>query len=391
VWFLPVPGKVSNLELQSYQGKPVLTYWEGPTTNGKNGYDVIMNSSYQVLKTVKAVGTGYSADLHDFQITPQGTAFINAVVPVPADLSGVGGPKHGYVWDNVIQEIDIATGKQIWSWHSYGHIPLNATHKKPNGSYCDCYHLNSIQQLSDGSILVSSRSTWSIYKISTKTGQILWTLGGKYNQFNRGTGVGWAWQHDARRSGNTLTMFDDGAAPQVEQQSAAKVIHLDVGKKTATLVHSYYHNPPLISSAQGSAQLLPNGNMFVGWGTEPDFSEYNPSGKQIMTGSFPLGETSYRAFRFPWTGQPTYPPSMAVSNGSTGATLWASWNGATNVAAWQVFGGASCSALAPITKVNRSSFETQIPLSSQPACVEVKALNSQGQVLPNGTSATQAG
>jgi hypothetical protein len=28
----------------------------------------------------------------------------------------------------------------------------------------------------------------------------------------------------------------------------------------------------------GSMQLLPNGNYFVGWGTEPDFSEYTPGG-----------------------------------------------------------------------------------------------------------------
>jgi hypothetical protein len=397
VWFLPIDGgKASNFAVQTYQGKPVLTWWQGPNAdNGKDGFDVIMNSSYQTVATVHAVGTGYSADLHDFQITPQGTAFINSVVAAKANLSSVGGPKNGYVWDNVIQEIDIATGKQLWSWHSYGHIPINATHKPPSGSYCDCYHLNSIQPLSDGDLLVSSRSTWSIYKISTKTGQILWTLGGKYNQFKRGTGVGWAWQHDARRIGNTLTMFDDGASPQEEQESAAKVFHLEVGKKTVTLVHRYYHSPPLLASAQGSAQLLPNGNMFVGWGTEPDFSEYTASGKQIMTGSFPLGETSYRAFRFPWSGQPTYPPSMAVTSASSSGSydVWASWNGATNVAKWRVlFGPSSSGPFTGNTTASRYSFETEIPVAAPTGAqyVEVQALSSQGQVLPDGTSAAQS-
>jgi hypothetical protein len=394
VWFLPVAGKASDFAVQSYQGKPVLTWWEGPHQNGKDGYDVIMNTSYKQLRVVKAVGTGYSADLHEFQITPQGTAFINTVVPVKANLSSVGGPVNGYVWDNVIQEIDIKTGKQLWSWHSYGHIPLNATHKLPAGAYCDCYHLNSIQQLSDGSILVSSRSTWSVYKISTKTGHIVWTLGGKYNQFKRGTGVGWSWQHDARRNGNTLTLFDDGAAPQEEKQSSAKVFALHIRKKSVTLVHRYTHSPPLLSSAQGSAETLPNGHMFVGWGTEPYFSEYSKRGKQIMTGSFPLGETSYRAFRFQWSGQPTWSPSLAVTAGSsTGAyNVWASWNGATSVATWRVLAGTSTSALSAYTTKARTSFETKIPITPPPGTqyVEVQALNSQGQVLPNGTSAPQS-
>src|SRR5579884_998874 len=46
VWFMPVAGKVSNFAVQSYQGKPVLTFWEGPNQSGKDGYDVIMDSSY---------------------------------------------------------------------------------------------------------------------------------------------------------------------------------------------------------------------------------------------------------------------------------------------------------------------------------------------------------
>jgi hypothetical protein len=225
-----------------------------------------------------------------------------------------------------------------------------------------------------------------------KTGHIVWTLGGRYNQFKRGTGVGWSWQHDARRSGNTLTLFDDGAAPQEEQQSSAKVLHLAVGKKTVTLVHRYVHSPPLVSSAQGSAQTLPNGNMFVGWGTEPDFSEYTPSGQQILTGSFPLGETSYRAYRFQWTGQPATPPALAVTAGSTTGSdnLWASWNGATNVASWRVLGATGSSGpWATLKTLSRYSFETEIQVTppAGTAYLEVQALDGQGNVL--GTSSAE--
>jgi hypothetical protein len=386
VWFRPVPqgDKASNFAVQTFHGHPVLTYWQGKE-GGADGEDVIVNRHYHTSAVVHPVGSSTGADLHDFQII-HGKAFLITVVPAQANLSSVGGPKNGYVWDDIIEEVDIATGKLLWEWHSYGHIPLNASHKPPQGSYYDFVHVNSVQPLSGGTILVSSRNTWSIYRISVKTGQILWTLGGRYNQFNRGTGVGWAWQHDAHRSGSTLTMFDDGAAPQVEQQSSAKVISLNVPAKSATLVHRYTHAPALLASAQGSAQLLPNGDMFVGWGTQPDFSEYNSSGQQIFNGAFPLGETSYRAFRFRWAGQPLSRPAMAVATASNGhLNVWASWNGATDVAAWRVLGGSSANHLHRLHKRRYYSFETQITIHKHPAYVAVQALNAQKQVLGTST------
>jgi hypothetical protein len=49
------------------------------------GQDIIANSSYQVLKTISAAN-GLSADLHEFQLTPWGSALITAEYP------GVPGP-----------------------------------------------------------------------------------------------------------------------------------------------------------------------------------------------------------------------------------------------------------------------------------------------------------
>jgi hypothetical protein len=242
--------------------------------------------------------------------------------------------------------------------------------------------------LPDGNLLVSVRNTWAVYEINTTTGQIVWTLGGKRNQFRRGPGTGFAWQHDARLHGSTLTVFDDADAPQHEQQSSAKELKLRFAPRTVKLIRRYTHAPPLLASAQGSARLLANGNMFVGWGTAPDFSEYNARGRQIFTGSFALGVTSYRALRFPWIGHPDAPPAIAVTTGRKGSVkVWASWNGATNVATWRVLGGGCRSALTPVARVRRTSFETRITLNHRPACVEAQALNRRGRVL--GTSSAE--
>jgi hypothetical protein len=74
----------------------------------------------------------------------------------------------------------------------------------------------------------------------------------------------------------SLTLFDDGATPKEEGQSRAIQLTLDTSTVSVSLDHTYTHTPSLLAGSQGDYQTLPNGNPFVGWGAEPDFSEYTP-------------------------------------------------------------------------------------------------------------------
>ena len=389
VWFHPLPAGelANNLEVQHYQGQPVLTWWQG-TESGGQAEDVVMDGNYHTVAIVRA-GAGYQADTHEFQITPQNTALISAVVAVKQNLSSLGGPRHGMVDDCVIQEIDVKTGQVLWSWHSLGHIPLRASYTRPAGSQpWDYFHLNSIQQLPGGNLLISARNTWGVYEIDKRHGGVVWTLGGKRSRFKVGPLAKFEWQHDARLSGNTLSLFDDASdgPQQQETQSSAKVLTINLHSMTAVLAHRYVHSPAIVSVSQGNAQTLPNHNLFVGWGSAPEFSEYTINGRQIFTGTFALGVESYRAFRFPWTGTPTTPPDMAHAPGPNGTVdVYASWNGATRVASWRVLGGPTPQSMVPLnSSVPRQGFETQIELHSAPQYFEVQALDSHGHVL--GTS-----
>ena len=96
VWFKPLPTKVSaaNLQLQQYEGRPVLTWWQGyvlPQGFGE-GEEIIASNDYRQLAVVHA-GNGLHADLHDFQITPQDTGLLTAYDPVHCDLAAIGGPE----------------------------------------------------------------------------------------------------------------------------------------------------------------------------------------------------------------------------------------------------------------------------------------------------------
>ena len=52
--------------------------------------------------------------------------------------------------------------------------------------------------------------------------------------------------------------------------------------KTASLVAQIEHPAPLSSGSQGNVQALTNGDFFVGWGAEPYFSEFSPSGQLLF-------------------------------------------------------------------------------------------------------------
>lgn len=385
VWFDHVPDReVFNLEVRTYGGKPVLTWWQGKIVDGHgaNGADVIMNTSYRPVAVLHA-GYGYSSDLHEFQVS-QGRALIDAYVPVQANLSSVGGSSNGTVLDCVIQELDIHTGRVLWEWHSMGHVPLSASYVGPSGGRpYDYFHLNSIQQLPNGKLIVSARNTWAVYMIDEHTGHVDWTLGGKDSNFSLGSGANFEWQHDATLHRNgLLTLFDDAGIPQEEPESSAKELRINTSSHTVSLVARFTHSPPVITGAEGSVELFDDHKVFVGWGSTQQFSEYTASGRQIFNGSFTAPVNSYRAYRFLWPGHPRTKGALAVSPGPNGGvTIYASWNGATDVAGWRVLGGRTPNSLAPVGNAKRRGFETAIHVHSEPRYFAVQALDGHGRVL----------
>lgn len=398
VWFHPLSNGsqsyyAADFAIQHYQDRPVLTWWQGTVAGGmirRPAYDVIMSDSYRRLAVVRA-GDGYAADQHEFQITPSGTAYLDASTLTRANLTSVGGPPNAPVMDYVIQEVDIRTGQVLWEWHALGHVPVSASylHYNRRDPWYDFFHLNSIQQLAHGNLLVSARDTWAVYEISRSTGKVIWTLGGKHSNFQMGPGTRFEWQHDARLQGQVLSLFDDAAYPQEERQSSAKYLRIDPRARTVSLIRRFTHQPPMIAGAGGNAQVLPNGNLFVGWGSQPQFSEYTAAGREIFNASFALRVVSYRAMRFPWTGHPVTRPSLSVSGGRRGhMKAYASWNGATQVADWRVLGGSSRRTLKPLgLSAAASGFETVIDLPTGPRYFAVEALGEKGRVL--GTSAAR--
>ena len=263
----------------------------------------------------------------------------------------------------------------------------------------DYFHLNSIDPLADGRTLISARNTSALYELSTLTGQVLTRIGGKHSSVKLAAGAATAYQHDAdtlpRRSDQRIRQR---RRPEGPSQSRGLILAVDGQAKTDTVIAQYEHpSPPLSSGSQGNMQTLENGDVFIGWGAEPYFSEFSPGGALLFDAYMHGSYQSYRAYRFPWTGSPSSPP--AIATGSTpsaspahaGApvTVYASWNGDTRTASWRVLGGPSPQQLTPVTSAARTGFETAIVTPAAEPYVAVQALDATGAVL--GTSRTIKG
>jgi Arylsulfotransferase (ASST) len=401
VWFKALPRYTSatNFRVQEYAGKPVLTWWQGDiSVHGfGTGEDVIANSSYEDIAHVKA-GNGHQADLHEFQLTPQGTALLTAYYPILCNLSSVGGSSYSGLTDGVFQEIDVRTGLVMYEWTSVDHVALSESYASPKRSETgypyDFFHINSINLDRDGSLMISARNTWTVYALEAASGKISWRLGGKHSSFTESSSTRTAWQHDPRElPDGSISVFDNGSSPTVHPQSRGIVVQLDPQTGTATLQAQLLHSPALVVESQGNVQALANGDWFLGWGQEPYFSELSPEGSELFDAHFPVHEQSYRSFRFQWTGTPAHPPALAFQAGGAGAgTVYASWNGATSVASWRVLTGASAGTLKPILTVPRSGFETAatLPGGTIGPYVAVQALSAAGNILGASASVSEA-
>jgi len=391
VWFNPMTvdvASIGDVRVQHYRRQPVLSWWQGVSAAGHGlGHYVMVDQTYRQVAAVH-VGNGYAGgDGHEVLLSPQDTLLVTVYNPVHWDLSSVGGPQDGLVMDGIVQELEIPSGRVLFEWHSLDHVGLgesDLTAPRDATTVHDYFHINSIAVDHDDNLVVSARHTSAIYKIHRQTGEILWRLNGKRSSFKMGAGTATVFQHDARiLPSGELTIFDNATAGSASPPpSRGIVVRLDLARMTATLVRQYIHPDHLSTAAQGNMEVLPNGNVFIGWGDLPIFSEFAADGTLLFDARFPGGDYSYRAYRYPWTGRPADAPAVAAARAaSAGMTVYASWNGATEVASWQVLAGPAPDQLEAAGSAMRTGFETAIAVDSVAAYAAVRAKDARGRVL----------
>ena len=287
----------------------------------------LLDDSYNVVDSIVA-GHGYPTDLHELLLLPNGHAILMIYDAQPVDMSQVvaGGNPSAIVEGLIVQELDAARNV-IFEWRSWDHMQItDAIGIDLTAEMIDPIHGNSIEVDQDGNLLVSSRHIDEVTKIDRNSAEIIWRLGGKNNDFTfLNNAIPFRRQHDARRRPDgTISIFDNGS-----DVSRAVVYALDEANFTISEQFAVRQRLDAYALAMGNAQTLPNGNLLIGWGSgTPTLTEVWSNGNQFtaLEMAMPAPQVSYRAFRFPWQGQPEAPRLVFAS----GNLLAFSSNGATD-------------------------------------------------------------
>lgn len=409
VWMETKYGQAMDLKVQNFKGNPYMTFWHGDDSGwfGK-GYYLMLDSSYNIFKNVTAVGH-LDGDLHEFQITEDGTALLTAYQAQAADLTAYG-VEDGLIYDSIFQEIDLETGELLFEWRasdSYRVTDSLAPYEQYQDAW-DFFHINSVDKDEYGNYLVSSRYMCAVSYIDGKTGDVLWQLGGKNNSFadlSDGHATDFSWQHHARLYNEgehraLLTVFDNGAyytkSLLREDHSRGLLIDLDTSEMTAILRHALVSPQNFLVPSQGSVNILPDtGNILVGWGHHPAWTEYDATTGEVLCDTH-LGAThltaysrvkSYRTFKSSWVGRPQTSPDAVLKVDEE--MIYVSWNGATEVKRWLVQTSDEVDEDLilldswNVTSATKEGFETRISLAGFELgrFVQVVAVDAEDQLL----------
>jgi Arylsulfotransferase (ASST) len=382
-----------DVRAQVYQGKPVLTWWQGKVLSGKGrGLGMILDNSYRLVKRVRA-GNGFDMDQHEFLLTPRGTAFINVYEPVIWNLGKVGGGKREVTWNSIVQEIDIKTGQVMFEWHSLAEVSVSlGVFPYREGFAYDPFHVNSVSEDGRGDLLLSARNINGLVFVNRGNGNVIWRMGGKRSDFRMGAGTHMIGQHHALfQPDGTISVADNGGSTRFpnkpDKPTRGIILRPNYEDRRVSLVREYRHEPKdLFSRSQASTQVLGNDNIFISWGGgNPFLTEFSRDGRIVFESHIvPKRDDTYRAFRMPWNAaRGENKPDAAAFRTDGGTDVYVSWNGATEVDRWVVLAGEDEDLLVPVAESDWEGFETRIdlPEAVNPSFVRVRAVDADGNRL----------
>ena len=269
----------------------------------------ILDSAFNLIDNVQ-MKNGYLADIHDFQILPNGNYMLIAYEKNPIDMSKVveGGNPNANVIGTVIQELDI-NKNCVFQWRSLDFIPITDTKDNVLNATFEHVHGNSVFLDTDGNLIVSFPTSFEIVKLDMISGQVLWRFGGDNNQFEI-TGENeanhpyyFSMQHDAKKLANGNLIFYDNGVGKSPWYSRGVEYEFDEYNKIANMVWEYRHKPDISAFAMGSIQRLNNGSTLIDWGLiflgfYRTLTEVNTDKETTFEMSFPSDAYSYRGFKY---------------------------------------------------------------------------------------------
>lgn len=289
------------------QSNGTMTYAPSAGAAGYTFYQ--LDSTFNLIDTITC--DSYTTDEHDMVITPDGHFHMICKDYEVRDASGlltstgIPGSPNCSVTSNLVVELD-ADQNLINSWYALDHIPIEDTQSDFYSYYpaLDHVHTNSIDFDLDSNYILSNRNVSEITKVNRQTGDIMWRMGGKGNQFQLiGDTVFFNGQHHARIAPNGNLYVFDNARYGTQLISRYLEYEVDTVAMTTTLLREIQHPTGLNTAIMGNSQLMDDGHVIITWGGffndsyPANVSEYDEFDDIVMELDFPYDCISYRVHK----------------------------------------------------------------------------------------------
>jgi hypothetical protein len=278
VWYRRFPGGPGL----NFEAEPTGHYFARPTTpDSKNRHPWVEIDPFG--NVVRLLGCARDLDprFHDLIAESNGAYWIMCDEVRTMNLSAVGGVVNAQVMGTVIQHVS-AVGDVLFEWSPFDHFDImDLDPASRAGPTVNWTHGNSLDLDADGNLVVSFRSLNELTKIDTRTGAIIWRMGGARNQFTFDDAAQqpFSFQHALRiTSPGHLLLLDnlgDPTSSRVERYEYDAMLH------TARTIDSYRPDPPAICPTGGSAQNLAGGRTLVSFGPAGRVEEYDEFGHVV--------------------------------------------------------------------------------------------------------------
>lgn len=226
---------------------------------------------------------GLQARMHDLLAQVDGSYWLLCDEVRTADLSSAGASAQAAVLGTGVHHIG-ATGEVLFDWSPFDHMPVELGALQPadrTGEVINWTHGNALDLDSDGNLLISFRNLSEVTKVDTRTGNIIWRMGGSRNGFTFENVAAPAYfrQHGLRSTGpGQFVLLDNLGEPGV---SRAERYEYDVNRRTVRLVGSHSSSTGVIAQLGGTTQNLPGGRTLVSFGSGGSVEESDASGKVV--------------------------------------------------------------------------------------------------------------
>lgn len=240
------------------------------------GHIVILDSALNEIKQVHllphndvTVTKHEDLDLHDFIMLSDDhyitmTAYGKHVNNIPVFLYPAPNNK---VATTIIQEVK--NGSVIWQWDGSKFPEFYVNSEVSNNFYDttvaqDYMHINSMAiDPADSNLIISLRQLNQVVKISRRTGDIIWRLGGRNSDFPITKDQAFLRQHNAILTDDTTLLIFDNGEKQQRPFSRILEFRLDEKKKVITAFKMYRIVEPITESL-GSVQKIGDDYLICG-------------------------------------------------------------------------------------------------------------------------------